>query len=135
MTQGGRDQPEVLELLWQLHAELSEWEESLAAAERLVEIAPNESFGWIHRAYSLRRAPGGGLEKAWNALRPAAAIFPEEKIIPYNLACYVAQMGLLDDAWGWLQRAMSVAGDVRTIKVMALADEDLKPLWDRIQAL
>ncbi len=135
LTSAGRDQPEVLELLWQLHAEVKEWTESLVVAERLIEVAPQDSFGWVHRAYSLRRAPGGGLEKAWHALRPAADQFPKEKIIPYNLACYAAQMGRLDEAWVWLQRAMDIAGDVRAIKAMAIVDEDLKPLWNRIQAL
>ncbi|HEY1174497.1 MAG TPA: tetratricopeptide repeat protein [Verrucomicrobiae bacterium] len=135
LTPAGRDQPEVLELLWGLHAELKEWAESLVVAERLVEIAPTNAFGWIHRAYSLRRAPGGGLEKAWHALRPAADLFTGEKTIPYNLACYATQMGRLDEAWSWLQRAMDVAGDVRTIKAMAMVDDDLKPLWERIEAL
>lgn len=135
MTPAGRDHPEVLVLLWLLHAELLEWRESLAVAERLIELAPQDSFGWVHRAYSLRRVPGCGLEKAWHALRPAADLFPKEKIIPYNLACYATQMGRLDEAWGWLQRAMDIAGDVRSIKAMGLVDEDLKPLWDRIEAL
>lgn len=135
LTPAGRDQPEVLELLWQLHAELNEWPESLAVAERLIEIAPKDSFGWVHRAYSLRRSPDGGLEKAWHVLRPAADLFPSEKIIPYNLACYAAQMDRLDEAWSWLQRAMDAAGDVRSIKAMAIVDDDLKPLWDRIAAL
>jgi Flp pilus assembly protein TadD len=135
LTPAGRDQREVLELLWGLHAELKEWAESLAVAERLVEIAPESTFGWIHRAYSLRRAPDGGLEKAWHVLRPAADLFPGDQTIPFNLACYATQMGRLDEAWTWLQRAMDAAGDVRIIKEMGLADEDLKPLWTRIHAL
>jgi tetratricopeptide (TPR) repeat protein len=135
LTPAGRDQPEVLELLWQLHAELNEWAEALAVAERLIEVAPKDSFGWVHRAYSLRRSPEGGLEKAWHVLRPAADLFPGEKIIPYNLACYAAQMNRLDEAWSWLQKAMDAAGEIRSIKAMASVDEDLKPLWDRIAAL
>jgi predicted Zn-dependent protease len=135
MSAKGRDQAEVLELLWQLHAEVQEWPESLVAAERLVEVAPDRSFGWVHRAYSLRRSPGGGLTAAWHALRPAADQFPQERLIPYNLACYAAQMNRLDEAWSWLQRAMEVAGDINAIKAMAVVDEDLKPLWERIKAL
>jgi len=135
MSLVGREKAEVLEVLWQLHAELQEWPESLIAAERLVEVAPDRSFGWVHRAYSLRRSPGGGLTAAWHALRPAADQFPEEQIIPYNLACYAAQMNRLDEAWSWLQRAMETAKEIRAVKLMALADEDLKPLWERIKAL
>jgi hypothetical protein len=135
MSLAGREQPEVLELLWQLHAELNEWPESLVAAERLVEVAPEKSFGWVHRAYSLRRSPGGGLTAAWHALRPAADQFPKEWLIPYNLACYAAQMNRLDEAWSWLQRAMESAEDIEKIKAMGVVDEDLKPLWKRIKAM
>lgn len=135
MTPQGRDCAEVLELLWQLHAELQEWPESLQVAERLVEVAPDRPFGWIHRAYSLRRTPGGGLNAAWHVLRPTADQFPEEQIIPYNLACYAAQMNRLDESWSWLQRAMEVAKDIAAVKNMALQDDDLRALWERIKAL
>jgi hypothetical protein len=40
-------------------------------------------------------------------------------------------LGKLPDALSWLQKAFAV-GDATKIKSMALADPDLKPLWDRI---
>jgi hypothetical protein len=40
----------------------------------------------------------------------------------------------MDTARTWLKRAMDV-GDREAIKKMALADEDLKPLWPEISQL
>ena len=72
---------------------------------------------------------------AWAALRPAFEKFPTEEIVPYNLACYAAQFGRLEEAWEWLHKAMAAAGDIKLIKDRALADADLKPLWERIHEL
>jgi predicted Zn-dependent protease len=124
--------PEVLELEWALHAETSSWRDAFEAAERLVEVAPDRSSGWIHRAYALRRLPGGGLPRAWDALRPAHDRFPKNYLIAYNLACYAAQMGKPDEAWDWLARAVAV-GEKDPIIRMALADQDLETLWPRIR--
>jgi hypothetical protein len=78
---------------------------------------------------------GGGLQAAWQALRPAFEKFPKADIIPYNLACYAAQSDRLDEAWEWLHKAMEAAGDVDRIKKRAAADPDLQPLWERIRQL
>jgi hypothetical protein len=125
--------PDVLEIRWQVCAAQRDWAKGLAIASALVAAAPERDAGWIHRAYSLRRAPGGGLQQAWDALRPAFERFPENPLIPYNLACYAAQSGNLEEAWDWLNKAMNAATDPNSIQTMALADEDLKPIWDRIR--
>jgi len=111
------------------------WESGIEVAEKLLRVAPDRASGWLHRAYALRRVKGGGLQQAWEALRPAYDKFPKAEVIPYNLGCYAAQMGRLDEAWEWLHKAMEAAGDVDAIKSMALADMDLHALWDRIRAL
>jgi predicted Zn-dependent protease len=130
-----QDQPDVLEARWQVCAALNDWEGALQVAESLAQKAPERDSGWIHRAYSLRRVKDGGLQAAWEALRPALEKFPKNPIVPYNLACYAAQAGRLDEAWEWLHKAMEVAGDVESIKKMALADDDLKALWERVREL
>jgi len=40
-------------------------------------------------------------------------------------------LNLLDDAMHWLEKAIAVAGD-NDIRLMALDDADLKPLWNQI---
>ena len=129
------DHPEVLETRWEICAAQQSWEAALDVADTLLQCEPTRPTGWIHRAYAVRRVKGGGLQQAWDALHPAFAMFPKVTVIPYNLACYAAQMGRLDDAWEWLHKAMESAGDVAVIKKMALADSDLKPLWERIGTL
>ena len=125
-------EPDVLEVRWEVCAASRSWEAALEVAELLVARAPERRSGWIHRAYALRRAPGGGLPQAYAALRPAFERFPRTFLVPYNLACYTAQMGRLEEAWDWLQKAIHAAGALQPIRAMALADADLQPLWERI---
>ena len=95
---------------------------------RRVKTAPDRVWGWIHKAISLRRANGGGFENAKALLLEAAKLFPEDGMIQYNLACYCAQLGQLDAAQEHLNKSYEL-GDAQQIKLMALDDEDLKPLW------
>lgn len=126
-----RHDAEVLERKWQTHAVARDWTGACATAQRLIELHPARVFGWVHRAYALRRMEGGSLERAWDALLPVAPKFPKEFLIPYNLACYAACMGRLEEAWDWLQTAGRIAGPAQ-IRRMALADEDLVPLRERV---
>ena len=126
--------PDVLEARWAIYAEERKWEAALDVARKLLQRAPNRVSGWLHQAYALRRAPEGGLEKAWAALKPAAERFPKEALIAFNLSCYACQMQRLDEARLWLKRAFKVGGKER-IKEQALCDPDLKPLWEEIRQL
>jgi tetratricopeptide (TPR) repeat protein len=129
------EHPDVLETRWAVCAAGERWEAGLEIAEALVRVAPERASGWLHRAYALRRVKQGGLQRAWDALRPGYDKFPKAEVISYNLACYSAQMGRLEEAWEWLHKAMEATGDVGVIRRMALDDSDLQPLWERIRAL
>jgi Flp pilus assembly protein TadD len=126
--------PDVLEVRWSLLAAEKQWQEAVQVAEQILQVSPDRWSGWLHRAYALRRAPGGGLQAAWNALLPAVDQFPHQPTIPYNLACYACQMGQTDEGRRWLKRALAV-GKKAPIKSMALADPDLQPLWSEIRDL
>lgn len=126
--------PAVLEARWFLCAHEKNWRDALAVAERELIAAPGIASGWLHRAYALRRVNGGGLAQAWDALLPAAEQFPAEPVIAYNLSCYACQLNEMAASRDWLQRAIKVGGK-EVIKKMALADDDLKPLWPEIQNL
>ncbi|MFM1770589.1 MAG: hypothetical protein RJA22_3118 [Verrucomicrobiota bacterium] len=125
--------PDVLELRWMVCAEGKSWAAAADVARALVDAAPDRVSGWVHRAYAERRRPGGGLPQAEAALLPALALFPKESIVPYNLACYAAQLGRLEQAWERLQRAMETEGNRETIRQRALADADLESLWPRLR--
>jgi uncharacterized protein HemY len=126
--------PDVLELRWAMLAQEQEWEAALDIARKLMIRAPERPSGWLNRAYALRRVPEGGLEKAWDALLPAAEQFPEEPTVFYNLSCYACQMRQFPVARDWLKKAMK-SGQREKIKLMALADADLQPLWDEIRGM
>jgi tetratricopeptide (TPR) repeat protein len=128
------EHPDVLEVRWSVAAEQKCWEEGLQIAQALLRSAPKRSSGWLHRAYALRRTPGGGVQQAWEALLPAFDKFPKEPTIPFNLACYACQMRQLDTARDWLHRALAVGGEEK-VKQMALNDSDLEPLWEEIRQL
>jgi hypothetical protein len=49
----------------------------------------------------------------------------------YNLACYESQLGRLEQAKNWLEKAFAL-GDARKLKLAALDDPDLQPLWKEI---
>ena len=132
------DHPDTLQTRWAIHAAREEWMIARDVADSLVERAPGIEAGWIHRAYATRRMPGGTIESAWLSLYPAAKLFPDEPIIPYNLACYECQLGRLPEAKSWLQRALRIprgSPDQNIIRKMALGDPDLKPLWADIPDL
>jgi hypothetical protein len=126
--------PQVLELRWAIAAYEQDWTTGLEIARAHLKTAPELLGGWIHQAYSLRRVDSGGLQAAWDALFPAMAKFPEESLIPYNLACYACQLQQPDKARVLLARAMALGGS-EEIKHMALKDSDLKPLWSLIKGL
>jgi Flp pilus assembly protein TadD len=83
----------------------------------------------VHKAYSLRRSSAGDLERAKAVLLEAAKLFPDDDTVQYNLACYCAQLGQLDAAKEYLGKSCEL-GDAAQIKLRALDDEDLKPLWE-----
>ncbi len=124
--------PAVLEARWTLLVHEKRWAEALEIAEAERAVAPDDCAGWLHRAYALRRITDGGLPRAWDALLPAAEKFPQEPVIAFNLSCYACQMQQLDIARHWLQQAMKIGGR-DAIRKMALADDDLKPLWAEIR--
>lgn len=129
-----QNHPTVLEMRWTLCAHEQQWSEALQIACAELVTTPGEASGWLHRAYALRRVNDGSLAQAWDALLPAAKLFPQEPVIPYNLSCYACQMQKLDLAREWLHRAVA-AGKKQLIKQMALADDDLQPLWAEIKEL
>ena len=124
-----RAHPDVLDLRWFIYSHHEQWDACLDIASAIVKMAPDRVWGWIHKAYALRRATGGGIEKAKPVLLEAAKLFPDDGMIQYNLACYCAQLGQLGAAKEHLGKSDEL-GDAQKIKLIALDDDDLKPLWD-----
>jgi len=124
--------PRVLELKWRVCSELGEWAEAKTWANQLIHALPGLPIGYIYRSYAMRRMPGGSVELAHAALLEAVSKFPQEPVIPYNLACYACRMGDMEQARRLFRVACDL-GNPKTLKKMALEDEDLEPLWPEIK--
>ena len=123
---------EVLGLRWNALAQLKSWEDCICVSARILGLAPDNPFGWIHRSFALHELKR--TQEARDLLLPAVEQFPGIATIPYNLACYECQLGNLETAWHWLEvclRPKNSSGIIR----QSLADADLAALWPRIARL
>lgn len=125
-----RAHPDVLELRWQIYAKEREWEPCVDIATAITQLAPERPLGWIHRSYALHELKR--TQEAWDNLLQVADRFPDELLVRYNLACYASRLGRLQEAKSWLHKAFEVGGDPARVKLMALDDPDLQPLWKQI---
>jgi hypothetical protein len=123
--------PQVLEIKWQIFARTDDWDKSLPVAEAFCAVAPGLPQGWLHQAVSLYRL--NRTQDAWNLLLPLAKKFPRSWIIPYDLACYACQLGQVEEGRQWLRKAFRL-GDPSEVKSISLADPDLKVLWTEIES-
>jgi len=130
ISPGALEYPDVLEVRWEIlcsHAELG------CGGADFRTIGRKKAPGRPHPGFIAPTPCGGpssgGLQRAWDALLPAAELFPQEPWIPYNLACYAAQFSRLDEAWEWFCRSLWNLRDKQALKRTALADPDLEALW------
>ena len=124
-----RTHPEVLKVRWEIYADARKWESALDIAAALIQLDPNDPLGWVHRSYALHELKRT-TEARDNLLR-VVDNFPTSATVRYNLACYESQLGRLEQAKQWLEKAFHL-GDARMMKLAALDDPDLEPLWKNI---
>lgn len=118
--------PDVLAVRCDIFTAAMKWPAVAAVAWALVILVPDRPSGWVRRSFALH-----GLkqtQQAFDLLLPAATKFPDIPTIPYNLACYCAQLGKLEDARRWLKQSCEI-GDATILKVAARQDPDLAPLF------
>ena len=116
--------PEVLHVRWHIKARQKNWEACIDIGRKMLEVAPDNSSGWINYAnalFYLKR-----FKDAFDALYPALEKFPDNPHIPYNLACYECQLGHMERAFVWLRKALRSGSS--DLKEMAANDPDLEPL-------
>jgi predicted Zn-dependent protease len=126
-----RNNPLVLEMRWKIYVKAEKWELAAEVGRIMSEILPDSALGFIHYAYSLHELKRP--QEAYAVLIPVVAKF-SDSTIRYNLACYSCQLGNLEEAWQWLQKAIELSGR-KDVRLIALVDPDLQPLWSKIEAL
>jgi len=123
-----RSHPHVLAIRYDICAKAGKWDAAAEIARTLTQLEPHRPGMWVSLAYAVRRKTGGGIPQARAILVQARRAFPKEQVIAYNLACYECQLGDLNAARSWLEKACTL-GNANKVKLMALDDPDLKPLW------
>jgi predicted Zn-dependent protease len=121
--------PAVLSMRWQVYAAAGWWEAAYVVSKALCELAPRSVEAWICQANTVRNYRG--VLEAWQLLQGVAPQFPGDAIVRYNLACYAAQLNLLEESCGWLIQAFELEESAQ-LKLAALCDPDLQPLWEKI---
>jgi tetratricopeptide (TPR) repeat protein len=121
----------VLNVRWEVYASAKNWEAALHIAAALINFAPDEPLGWVHRSYTLHELKRTA--EARDNLLLVVDKFPISTTMRYNLACYECQLGRLDHARGWLEKA-SALGGARKMQMEALGDSDLEPLWGELKS-
>ena len=124
-----RAHPDVLKVRWEIYAAAKKWEAALDIAAALIQLEPEEPLGWLHRSYALHELKR--TDEARDNLLPVVDKFSGDQTMRYNLACYECQLGRLKQAKKWLEKAFQM-GNAKEIKLAALKDPDLEPLWKRI---
>lgn len=126
-----RRNPAVLNVQWEIYAAEKKWAPAVEIAASLIELQPDNALGWVHRSYALHELKL--TLQARDNLLQIVDKFPSSVTIRYNLACYECQLGNLAQARIWLEMAFRM-GNHSQMKLAALEDQDLKPLWQEIRS-
>ncbi len=116
-----QDRPEVLQL--RLHHLMlrNSWKRALTLSRKLCRVAPDCGAGFLHAGFCLNQL--GRTEDARRILLKGPPALRREPIYYYNLGCYEALLGHLQDAARYLERSFQMDSHFRAI---AKKDPDLK---------
>ncbi len=117
------ERPEVIELGLLCMMGEQRWSEALAMAHQLCSAAPNEPEGFIHAAYCLHEMDR--TLEALEVLKNGPKSLRMKAVFHYNLACYNARLGNMEEAMRHLHRSFEMDAD---LKKTARRDPDLEEL-------
>jgi len=127
ITPQHRVHPDVLQVHLHIYVVAQKWDLCLDIANAIIELDPDRPDAWIHRSFALHELKK--THEAFDQLLPVADKFPNVWTIPYNLTCYCAQTGRLEEECEeWFTMAVNI--DEKTVCRQAVDDPDLRPLWE-----
>lgn len=118
---------EVLQMRLFIHMRKKRWPEALDISRTLCRVLPEETMGFIHAAFCLHELRRTDEAKIFLLSGPAALL--NEATYHYNLGCYDATLGNVEEAQAHLRKAFQLDGKFREY---ARTDPDLKPVWGSI---
>src|SRR5260370_35766490 len=96
-----QNRPEALRMRIQIVLQIRDWRTGLELSIRMCELFPTESYGFIHAAFCLHEF--GQTAQAKEKLLGGPPSLLDEPIYYYNLGCYEAVLGNLDQAKAYLR--------------------------------
>jgi predicted Zn-dependent protease len=122
-----QDRPEALRMRIQVVLQIRDWNTALELSLRMCELFPHESYGFIHAAFCLHEFGQSGQAKEKLLSGPPSLL--DEPIYYYNLGCYEAVLGNLDQAKAYLRASFRLNKSFRDI---AQQDPDLALIRDEL---
>ncbi len=101
------------------------WKRMESFSQRLAELEPENSFGWVNWAYALRER--NQIKKAMSVAEAGLEFVPEEATLWFNFACYCSLLGEVEDASNHLDEAIRLE---KAFEAEAVNDPDLENLWN-----
>ena len=120
---------DVIKTRWEAYRAAKKWSEAIEIARGLTVMAPDDFDGWWMLSFALHESKR--TQEAYDSLASVRARFTGEFVTHYNLACYLVQLGRIEEARPCLAKAFKLNPAQR---VEALSDTDLQPLWLEIQS-
>ncbi len=122
-------QVEVLALRMAIHRSARQWADMREVADIIKRLQPAQAEAWIWLADATRHSVS--LEAAREILVEAEKAFPGNPHIKFQIGCYHCRLGEIDPAEKYVRAAIAL--DQRWTRI-ALADEDVRELWPRLDA-
>ena len=119
-----RAHPDVLEVRLHICFSAKKWDTCVDIAGEILKLDPSRPEVWIQSSFALYEL--NRTQEAFDQLLLVALRFPDESNIAYNLACYCAQLGRLEENQSWFKKAVAI--DEHTVKPTGIDDPDLKRL-------
>jgi predicted Zn-dependent protease len=104
-----------------------DWNSGLQCSLRICAIHPEEGYGYVHAAFCLHEL--GRTAEAKQTLLGGPASLLDDAVYYYNLACYDAVLGNLEQAKVYLHASFRMNKD-KTFREMAKNDPDLSQIRD-----
>lgn len=117
----------VLQMRLFIHMRAKRWQQALDISRTFCRVQPEETLGFIHAAFCLHELRRTVEAKEFLLAGPAALL--NEATYHYNLGCYDAALGNIEEAQAHLRKAFQLDDKFR---VYARTDPDLKPVWGLI---
>ena len=118
-----QSQPTAVETRLSVLMQAKRYKDALPFGQELCRLVPEKSSGFIHSAFCMHEL--GNTKAAREILLNGPSSMKAEATYHYNLACYEAKLGNLDQARAYLD--VSFAMD-KKLKEYALSDPDLDVL-------